>query len=134
MIHMWIKIYLHLYKYYIFVLLFRMKATRRTYWLNLSVKCKVYTFRPFYKCKINDALSHCLKLLVECGIDVYSLYFTKGKRLEQLMTFIFAFFLPQWGKRKCHLSALKYLYFGNSNLIPVHPTFWMWFHELDNCR
>lgn len=116
MLCIWINIFLHFCLYYSFVLLFRMKAARRTYWLKLSVKCKAYTCRPSYKCKINDALSQCLKLLVECSIDVYSLHFSRGKHLEQLMTCIFAFFLPYWGKT-CHLRALIYLYFGN-------PTLW----------
>lgn len=77
--------------------------------MTLSVKCKVYICKPSYKCKINDTLSQCLMLLVECSIDVYSLHFSRGKCLEQLMTFIFAFFLPYWRKNKCDLRTLMYL-------------------------
>lgn len=66
---------------------------------------------------------------MECGIDVYSLYFTKkGKCLEQLMTFIFAFSCLSEEKKMPPFNT-EYLYFGNSALIPVHPTFWMWLCE-----
>lgn len=86
---------------YIFTLLhvlhlclqFRTKAAQRTLMIeSFHRKCKAYIYRSSYKCKINDALSQHFKLLVKCSIDVYSLYFSTGKCLEQLMTFIFGFF------------------------------------------
>lgn len=127
--HIWIHTYLHFCVHYIFALL--LKHQGWTYWLMLSVKNTKYILTDLEH-KINDALSQHLKLLVDCCIDTYSLCSFRGKSQEQLMTFIFSFILPYWGRWKWYPRALRHLSIGNNSLIPEHPTFWMCVLELDS--